>query len=262
MNIELKITLWALACAYAIANSFIYSLSFWSTFDIDILQFASFSEIFPAIIYTIAIPCILVVIGFAMVDFWQRLQLKIHNFIDNQMSAKIKNYELIKNTALALTSLACIIFGVYGIISAYNAGKETSSTGSYPWEELMKASIPLCVAFLAIYLINKKTTFLIELKVARKVAILIICTIPVVCYYWGYVNSTRIKNGINTLLVQSDGQCKSSPNTQYRYISSISDKAFAISLADSSICVFKYNSLSLTPEKNNKKLQPVASNSI
>ena len=62
-------------------------------------------------------------------------------------------------------------------------------------------------------------------------------------------NSTDILLGRHTLLVKSDTQCKSSDNTKYRYISSISDKAFALSLKDGSICIFKYNHLELIPEK-------------
>ena len=257
MTIEYKITLWAMACAYAIGTSFLYSWAFWSVFDINILQFASFSEIFPSILYTITIPCILVIIALSVMNSWEYFREKINENIERHITSKIKHFEKIKNLSLLFVLLINLITGTISTVKTYN---EPASTTDYPWADTFQAALPFAIALIAIYLISKKTSFLMELKIGRKLAILILCFIPVACYLWGYVNSTKIMNGKDTLLVQSDGQCKSTPTTKYRYISSISDKAFAMSLADGSICIFKYNSLKLTPEKNSFQLEPLGSN--
>ncbi|WP_407211539.1 hypothetical protein [Enterobacter hormaechei] len=259
MTIEYKITLWAMACAYAIGTSFLYSWAFWSVFDINILQFASFSEIFPSILYTITIPCILVIIAFSAVNLWEYFYDKINDAFERHITSKLKHFEIAKNLLLVIVIITNLVAGAFSTFKAY---KDPTPTPDFPWSDFFQAMIPFAIAIIAIFLISKKTTFLMELKIGRKLAIFIICFIPVACYLWGHVNSTKIMNGRDTLLVQSDGQCKSAPNTQYRYISSISDKAFAMSLSDGSICIFKYNSLKLTPEKHSVKLEPLGSNRV
>ncbi|EIV6849915.1 hypothetical protein L9335_001648 [Klebsiella aerogenes] len=254
MTIEYKITLWAMACAYAIGTSFLYSWAFWSVFDINILQFASFSEIFPSILYTIAIPCILVIIAFSIINLWEYFHTNINEALKKHITAKLKFFEKIKNISLAVVIITNLASVALSLIDAYK-----EPTPDFPWTDFFQAMIAFAIAVIAIYLISKKTTFLMELKIGRKLAIFILCFIPVACYLWGHINSTKIMKGRDTLLVQSDGQCKSTPNTQYRYISSISDKAFAMSLTDGSICIFKYNSLKLTPEKKTVKLEPMGS---
>ncbi|WP_165730815.1 hypothetical protein [Enterobacter hormaechei] len=262
MNIELKITLWALACAYAIGNSFLYSWSFWSTFDINILQFASFSDIFPSILYTIAIPCIVAIIGFASVDFWERLKSQAYTILEKEIAARIKYYEDLKKVAIIFSSTAMGIAGVILLITFYISNKKIISVQAFASSEVGQILIPILISFAAIFLITKKTNFLQELKITRQLAIIIICFIPSVCFIWGQVNSKNIKNGVNTFLIESDGKCKSHDNVKYRYISSISDKVFAMSLTDNSVCIFKYDSLKLTPEKRVDYMNALPSNNI
>ncbi|MEX6047809.1 hypothetical protein AB6G44_03015 [Enterobacter hormaechei] len=254
MNIELKITLWALACAYAIGNSFIYSWAFWSAFDINILQFASVTDILPSILYTIAIPSIAVIISFAIAELWERLKKKFKDTFESAISKKIKYYEDIKYYAILTFNISSII--VFTFLT-YKLHKEKNNSEPFPIDIYLQAGIPALVCMLAVLVIFHKTNLFDNLKIPRKFAIFIFCFIPTVCYIWGYISSQQILNGKNTLLVKSDGQCKSEPTTQYRYISSISDKAFAMSLKDGSICIFKYNFLSLIPESNSKKLHPL-----
>ncbi|WP_410753375.1 hypothetical protein [Citrobacter youngae] len=262
MNIELKITLWALACAYAIGNSFIYSWAFWSVFDINILQFSSFSDILPSILYTITIPCIIVAVGFVCAQVWEKFKQKAYLTIENEMSSRIKNYEAIKNIVILLSSLLMLIGSITGLV-VVNKSEDTSLlTDGSGWIDLIQVGIPFILSMLVCYLIIKKTTFLNQLKLTRNLAIIIISFIPVVCYFWGHINSTRIINGKNTFLVESDTQCNSSPGTKYRYISSISDKVFAMSVTDDSICIFKYNSLKLTPEQDIGNMRALTNTSV
>lgn len=190
-------------------------------------------------------------------NLWEYFNEKIKDIIERHITSKIKHFEKTKNISLALVMIINLVISVTSIVKSYN---EPASTTDFLWADFFQTAIPFAIALIAIYLIFKKTTFLMELKIGRKLAILILCFIPVACYFWGHITSTKIMNGKDTLLVQSDGQCKSTPTTKYRYISSISDKAFAMSLADGSICIFKYNSLKLTPEKSSFQLEPLGSN--
>lgn len=247
MNIELKITLWALACAYALGNSFIYSWTFWTAFDINILQFASLTDIIPSIIYNLTLPFIMVILAMICTEVWIRLQSRIEKIIDEYLSSYIKNYAEIKFYSRMLTSL---IFAIIGIIAAIYSTKATtarSPSGEFPWLDVLKFSAPMFLTLIVIYLIIEKTSFFSSLKY-RRLVIFCICLAPLVSYIWAVINSEIILKGKDTFIVKSDTQCKSTPETRFRYISSISDKAFALSLKDGSICIFKYNNLELIPE--------------
>lgn len=248
MNIELKITLWALACAYALANSFIYSWTFWTAFDVNILQFASITDILPSIIYTLAVPFIVVISSMIGAEIWTKLNNKIESILDDLFGAYIKNYKKMKFYSGILASAAFFIGLGIVIVSVVK-----SSPARLRWDpklivEILKFVIPFVITLVAIFFIMNKTSFLASIKY-RKLLIFCICLLPITSYIWALANSTDILKGRNTLLVKSDTQCKTSDDTKYRYISSISDKAFALSLKDGSVCIFKYNHLELIPEK-------------
>ncbi|WJW85456.1 MULTISPECIES: hypothetical protein [Enterobacter] len=259
MNVEYKITLWAVACGYAIICSFFYSWAFWSVFNINILQFSSFSELFPSILYTIAIPCILVILMLFLLNIWDDYSSVIINFFKNLIAPITKYLEIIRIIGLAIVAIANIIKSFKSVVYTY---KEPNEFENIPWEDILQISLPLLIAAIAIYFIYNKTTFFSNLKFRRKFVVFLFCLIPAACYLIGHKTSTDILNGKDTLLVESDGQCKGIPTAQYRYISSVADKAFAMSLQDNSICIFKYNSLKLTPEKHTIKMEALHVNSI
>lgn len=247
MNIELKITLWALACTYALVNSFIYSWTFWTAFDINILQFASITDILPSIIYTLTIPFVVVILSMIGNEIWTRLNNKIESMLDDLLGSYIKNYKKIKFYSRILASIAlCIGLGVAAVSIAKSLPKGPPAD-PIAIKSILKFIIPFIITFAAIYFIIHKTAFLGTIKY-RRVLIFCICLLPITSYIWALANSADILKGRNTLLVNSDAQCKSPDKTKYRYISSISDKAFALSLKDGSICIFKYNHLELIPE--------------
>ncbi|WP_158150469.1 hypothetical protein [Pantoea ananatis] len=262
MNIELKITLWALACAYAILNSFIYSWSFWSAFDINILQLASFSDIFPSILYTIAIPCILAIIFLVSADLWERMQSKTQSYIEGKMVIHVKYYDHFKKVRSFLFGMTMSIFSLIFIVIVYVRKTKPNSVQEFASSEFGQFIIPISLSFIAIFIMLKKTNFLKSLNVTRQPCIIIICFLPSVFFIWGHVNSNYIKNGKDTFLIESDAKCKSPSDVKYRYISSISDKVFAMSLSDNSICIFKYDSLKLTPENSIAHLSALPINSI
>lgn len=248
MNIELKITLWALACAYALVNSFIYSWTFWTAFDINILQFTSITDILPSILYTLIIPFIVVILYMISNAIWVKFNNKMESILDELLGSHIKNYKKIKSYSIILVSIIfCIGIGI-AAISIAKSSPAGQPSDPITTKMILKFVTPFIIAFAAIYFIIFKTAFLAPIKY-RRVLIFCICLLPVTSYIWAIINSTDIMLGRNTFLVKSDMQCKSSDNTKYRYISSISDKAFALSLKDGSICIFKYNQLELIPEK-------------
>jgi len=248
MNIELKITLWALACAYAILNSFIYSWSFWSAFDINILQFASFSDIFPSIIYTITIPCILAIISLTAAEFWERIQRKTYSILEKRIPVYASHYGFINKIREFFSSPIMAVISLIFIVILYIHNKKPATPQEFASSDFGQVIIPISLSFLVFFIILNKTSFLKGLIIPRQLCIIIICLLPSVSFIWGHANSSDIKNGKHTFLVESEGKCKSPSDVKYRYISSISDKVFAMSLSDSSVCIFKYESLKLTPE--------------
>lgn len=247
MNIELKITLWALACAYALGNSFIYSWTFWTAFDINILQFASITDIIPSIIYNLILPFAFLIFSVIAAEIWARIKEYIEGIIDHCLSPHLKNYEKIKFVARVLISVMAGIGAIIALIYSTKNASERPSTDNLPWLELIKLVILLAVTMFVCHSIIFKTSFLAKVKY-RILIMICICFAPTASYLWAVINSNKIINGKDTFIVKSDTQCNSSPDIQLRYISSISDKAFALSLKDGSICIFKYNTLELIPE--------------
>lgn len=261
MNIEFKITLWAVACAYALANSFIYSWTFWTEFDVNILQFASFTDILPSIIYTLTVPFIIVISSMIATDIWTKVNNKMESTLGDVFGKYIKHYKRVK---LYSNILSASVFIIGISIAAFSLIKGSTSrppSEPLPFKETIKLVLSLLITFAAIIFIISKTSFLERIK-HRNLIIFCICLLPVTSYVWAISNSKDILMGRNTLLVKSDTQCKSSDNTDYRYISSISDKAFSLSLKDGSICIFKYNHLELIPEKKGHFAQALDSSKL
>lgn len=246
MNIEYKITLWALACIYAIGNSFIYSWTFWSSFNINILQFVSFSEVIPSILYTVLIPCGIMILMFTSINHWD----KNHPPKNNNNNELTGNKSKIKKTSFTLFKVLFVIGIFYNFVQELNSLKNMFSTDKDLFWVTIRTFIGITIVYAATDFIDYKTNFLLNFKTERRLIITILCIIPFICNVWAETKSYNIIHGKDTLLVQSDTQCNSTSKTKYRYISSISEKAFALSLTDGSICVFKYNYLKLTQEKN------------
>ncbi|HFK5794468.1 TPA: hypothetical protein ACG0DR_002861 [Enterobacter asburiae] len=248
MNVELKVTLWAIACAYALFNSFIYSMSFWSVFDIDILQFASLTDLIPSIIYTLTLPFIMLVTILIFTELWKLLRIRIEITIHRLLSSYSLEESKVRHYSVLLTNIAFILIAFISLIILLLNTPDTPSSEKIPTKEIIKLAVPFFVTVFIIFLIVEKTSFIANVSY-RRLIIFCLCSLPATSNFWAIINSQKILRGNNTFLVKSDSQCKSSPETKYRYISSISDKAFALSLKDGSICIFKYNHLELIPEK-------------
>lgn len=258
MNIEFKITLWALACAYALGNSFIYSWTFWTAFNINILQFASITDIIPSIIYNLILPFAFIVSSLIFAEIWVRLQESIGKIMDLYLPPYLKNLNKIKRYAFLSTPAICLMMILIAVTYRYKTVNEHTLRDGFSLVAMVKLIIFILTSLFISHFIFFKTTFLSNFRY-KLMVILSICFAPTASYYWAVMNSNKIIEGKDTFIVKSDTQCKSSSDNQLRYISSISDKAFALSLKDGSVCIFKYNTLELIPES--KKHFTVAVNS-
>lgn len=80
----------------------------------------------------------------------------------------------------------------------------------------------------------------------------ILCFMPVFFLSRGVFEGDKILAGENTFLVESNSLCSSKENDKYRYIDVMADKAFALSLKDNSICIFKFENLKLIRENKSQ----------
>ncbi|MBA0213287.1 hypothetical protein [Pectobacterium brasiliense] len=233
---------------YAISNSVIYSWAFWNRFNINILNYVSFNDLIPSILYSIALPCITLAVAIGVIN--------IYTFFSARIIFKIKKAEI---NELTIPSFGHPGINLIGGFFSY-LGISITLLISYPnldgfiYVVFLTFSLALCL-----FIINK-TMLLTELKKTRSLSILIICLIPVFCYFFAINTAENIKSGKNTYLISSDSECIASPTEKYRYISSISDKIFAISLKDNSICIFKYEFIKLVPEEKSVPVTPVSTN--
>lgn len=259
MNIDFKLTPWAIASTYALCNSFIYSWFFWLEFKINILQFASFSDLIPSIIYIIVLPCLLMILSAVLTFLWNDSLPHILSYLLSFFGRWTKRNLLL--SSIVLFTLPCILIAIGTILlfNSDNASKSmiTKNITSFIFYFIIVLT-SICIAFI----LDLKSEFLSYLKAFRRITIVSIIVTPAICYVMANINAKSIINGVNTSLIVTDIRCSDNPNEQFRYIASISDKAFALSLTDGSICVFKYNYLKLTPEKDSGYEVKIATSTI
>ncbi len=245
MKFNFKLTPWAIVSTYAIGNSFIYSWTFWNKFKINILQFASFSDLLPSILYTLIIPIITALVGLYSSMLWKALINKIDSFVLNIFPSWHVRHELL--TRILITSSLSITFIIIALTTGIlqNSILESSNT---PFKEILYICITIVASVFAAFIFESKTKLLSEFKILRRILIFTFFISPSASYNFAIFNANNIINGKDTFIVSTDSKCSNNPSEQYRYISSISDKAFSLSLQDGAICVFNYNYLKLTPE--------------
>ncbi|WP_189660105.1 hypothetical protein [Enterobacter sp. R4-368] len=236
MNIKFNFASWATISTYAIGNGILYSWSFWSVFNINILQFVSAYDLLPSVLFVLAIPLILYISYF----FFSTLFLdpsekftEIYN--DTSRPQWLRRCIL---AAVILTYLA----GIVSLIYLYNI------TEGYFRTTVIVLAISLLVSFI---LIKKNKTILSEFGSLRRPLVYFIIITPIFIYTFASFKAANIINGAETFYVSSDSPCTQNTNTRYRYISSISDTAFAMSTEDNSLCIFKFKYLKLVPEYGN-----------
>ena len=94
-----------------------------------------------------------------------------------------------------------------------------------------------------------KTNLLAEYKNMRAAILMAILSMPLVFMQKGIRDAQNTLKGNNTYLVESNNICGSnSKDEKFRFIGNLSDKGFAYSLKNNSLCIFKYDYLRLTKE--------------
>lgn len=241
MNIRINIYSWATLSAYAIINGLIYSWLFWSKFEINVLQYVAINDLLPSIIFLLTLPVILLIILFILMYYWE----KINGIILNGYFAIIKKhfvplrpynlsklYKYITSTGAVITLIILLITG--------------------PNE--LRLMLMFCMALIALHHVAlRKTNILIECGEYRNTILMILMTIPIITFALAEYNAKNILKGVNTFLVTSDSPCTTDKQMQYRFIAAISDKAFALSIKNGSVCIFKYNYIKLERETNSFK---------
>ncbi|EOJ8602653.1 hypothetical protein ACM45N_003645, partial [Cronobacter sakazakii] len=213
--------------------SILYMAGFWSFFNINVLQFIELKDI----LKSVAIP-----LGSGLIIYATTVILYNYNIPDEETR---KNY---LNEGGVFKGLIYFIYFM-GLICMVGFAAGIIKDIFFDEPQYKLRGYVSTLSILVIYLLITKTNFLSESGHHRNWIIPIICFLPLASLTKGLSDGKDIHDGKGTYIVISDTACITN-GAKYRYISTLSDKAFALSLADDSICVFKYNYLRFTKEKN------------
>ncbi|VTQ57231.1 Uncharacterised protein [Campylobacter jejuni] len=227
----------ALATAYLILCSALYLWVFWLYFDINILQFIDSSDIIKAA----ALPAI-PVITFSLVHF----AIQQYNISTTEQRTEFREAGGFFKVFSYVQLIYLIIVIAIGLL-AFGYMVYIFFTGTLPKKYSSFAF--LAGSILSYFLINKDS-FLEDWGKARVIAILSICYLPTYMMQSGIQEAEKIISGKDTYLISSNLSCSKNEKDKYRYIATLSDKIFSISLTDNSICIQHYEFLSLSKEKD------------
>ncbi|MDM2906621.1 hypothetical protein [Citrobacter sp. Cpo015] len=235
----------AIATTYLLVCSSLYLWIFWLHFDINILQFIDVSDIIKAsALPAIPLVCITLVSIFLqqynIVDTDTRKQYKAAGG-----GFKVYSYFATFYILCILTSTA-VILG----IAVYNA-----FTGNLPSKY---ASVALLISCFAAYYLMFQVKLFEELGKPRFIIIAFLCYFPTHFMNKAIGDATSIIDGQSTYLISSNLSCSKNDHEKFRYIATLSDKVFSINLANNSLCIQKYEFLTLTKEQNAKPLEKIA----
>ncbi|EMB9642867.1 hypothetical protein [Enterobacter cloacae] len=220
--------------AYVFTCGSLYLWGFWLHFDLNILQFVDVTDIVKATI----LPMITTLCLWAVQS--------VTNVINNPTSDA--NRELWKAGGgyrypiylqwgfFAFISISALISFTIMFISGTKAEKY-----------LVIGAILLGCLYLWVLI---KTNILAEYKSMRAAILISILGMPLIFMNKGVQDAKNNLKGNNTFLVESDNLCGSNlKDEKFRYIGNLSDKGFAYSLKNNSLCIFKYEYIKLIKEK-------------
>lgn len=245
VNGKVKITLWASLIAYGVLNSIIYSWFFWSKFNVNIMHFATINDLIPLIIYTMALPLLLMFITFLSLRIWELVVNYTFPIIDILVYRYSINtfLTILIKIILTLLFVFTVFFILHLIYPYFNLDVMLNDESGF-----IKALIGFCSAILGLILSRVKT-FLPEVEKHRWVIFCFFLAIPGLTYAFADDQAGFILKGIDTFIISSKVDCEQKQGEKFRYISTISDKTIALSLLDGSICVYKYTHLRLQKEE-------------
>ncbi|MEN4714936.1 hypothetical protein [Pantoea agglomerans] len=214
----------------------------------------SINDLLPSIAISIAIPIAILAAYslFMSLIFSNRVFGKIFNVKQGDDPSTL--IEMLNNVQLtvpssskkgkafiAIIAILCVI--TLGIYTVY-----LFSTGNF------KELVMLIVAGLLMNFLIKTELVINNLGNYAFQSILLISLMPHLMCASGIMNAERIQKGNNSYIVKSSSICKKENKYEkFRFIANVSDKAFAYSLSDKSICIFKYDALMLIKESELKE---------
>ncbi|EKM6459009.1 hypothetical protein PU850_003520 [Cronobacter dublinensis] len=218
---------------YCLFLSVAYLWGFWGHFDINILNYIGVSDIIKSAVWPMIIATIMYFIQVALNIFNGPKSNPAVKFADMPKSEKIEH---VIGYSYMILMLGIVVFGgIYALIT----GSKMVKYAVFGWI----LSIVLC------YVISKNKELMEHFPSKNKaLACGIICFLPSIFLSRGVSEGERIISGKDTYLVESNALCPNSANNRYRYIDVLADKAFAISINDGSICIFKFEYLKLVKE--------------
>lgn len=221
MNIKLELSI--VVYGLALFSGVSYLWGFWLNFDINILSYIALTDVIKASVYP-ALPALGVLAFYSAMDGYNSMS-KAQQDVFLAEGGAAKGFTYFHKASCA----AGFIFGlgnaVYLIVS--NEGY-FRLLGMYPLLSI--------VLFIYLAMSNK---FLMSIKLNyRMFILLVICFLPTFLFNKGYSNGLLQSDlGAEGQYVIADGFCSSDDEVNYRFISVIGGKLFAISSSDESICV-------------------------
>lgn len=229
INLQLGLTF----SGYILFCSFLYLWGFWRHFEINILQFVDTSDIAKASI----IPAIPAVAMFVVVS--------ILNAYSTPTAADTKKY-IDAGGAFKKYIIGVKIYYIVLSLSVWIPNTYIIFTGSSS-EKIM--SISWMLSSVLFVFLEMKTSIFQELsEKLRSFSILTICLLPTIFLVRGDSDGYNVVKGIDTYLVTANVGCSENKNEQFRYIATLSNKAFSISLDNGSLCIQDFEYLHLIKE--------------
>lgn len=225
---------------YLLMLSTAYLWGFWGHFDINILNYIGVSDIIKSTIWPMIIALVMYLTQVALNIFNGPKADSYENFSSKTKGEKVDI--IIRYSYLGLMAIITICAILYNLV-----------TGS---KMLRYVSIGWGLSTV-LYFTTCRNSGLMEYIPFKNKALSysLICYLPIIFLSRGVFEGERIKSGKDTFLIESNSICSSNTKNNYRYIDVFGDKAFALSLKDHSICIFKYEYLKLIKENqttNNK----------
>lgn len=220
--------------SYALFVSISYLWGFWGHFDINILNYISVSDIIKSAIWPMVIALAMYFMQVAMNNYnGPRTDLSVKY---SDMSKHEKFDYILRHSYIAI--MACLVIGgvIYNVI-----------TGN---KMVRYAAIGWVLATIVFFTTRRNQVVMAYIPFKNKgLFYCMLCFLPVFFLSRGVNDGDKIVAGENTFLVESNSLCSSKGNDKYRYIDVMADKAFALSLKDNSICIFKFENIKLVREK-------------
>lgn len=240
-KMKLNLLSGAAITAYLIMCSSLYLWTFWLHFDINILQFIDTGDIIKAAALP-TIPMIFLLISNVAMQHYNMMDVQTQSRYEEAgggfkiFSYAAKGYLFV----LAVLGIGILCNAVYKIF-----------TGDL---SIKYSSIALLLGAAAAFFLMFKSNFLEDWGKIRFIIISVLCYAPTHYMNKGIEDASDIIAGKNTYILETNLKCSNNKNDKFRYIATLSEKVFSINLSDNSLCIQRYDFLSLTRERNAKIL--------